>query len=176
MSNFKLTLSQGKTGETEIANWLMNRGNHILPIYEIAENQFKGPSLYASDGSDVIAPDMLVFSNGVIRFIEAKHKNAFSWYRTKGIWTTGIDKKHFYEYLKIRELLDIPVWILFLHKGGTAKDSPPSPAGLYGNDIDILRNCIDHESDKHGLYGMVYWNKDSLKYLADYPLSLEQAA
>lgn len=89
MSNFKLTLSQGKTGETEIANWLMNRGNHVLPIYEIAENQFKGPSLFVSNGSDVIAPDMLVFSNGVIRFIEAKHKNAFSWYRKKGYGLQG---------------------------------------------------------------------------------------
>lgn len=176
MSSFKLTLSQGKTGETEIANWLMSRGSHILPIYEIAENQFKGPSLYASNGSDVIAPDMLIFTNGEMRFIEAKHKNAFSWYRTKGIWTTGIDKKHFEEYKKLRELLNIQVWILFLHKGGAAKDSPPSPSGLYGNDIDILDKCIDHESSKHGPYGMVYWNKDSLKYLADYPLNQEKAA
>ena len=79
-------------------------------------------------------------------------------------------KKHFNEYLKIREDTKTPVWILFLHKGGQAKDSPPSPSGLFGNNIDVLKNCIDHSSGKHGRCGMVYWNKESLIKLASYPI------
>jgi len=43
MSNFKEKLAIGKTGESEIARWLISRGASILPVYEIAENQCELP-------------------------------------------------------------------------------------------------------------------------------------
>ncbi len=171
MRSFNQSLAEGKTGESQIAQWLKSKGSNILPIYEIADNQFKGPALYSKDGSTIIAPDMAVFNHKGITFIEAKHKNAFSWYRNKQIWTTGIDLHHFRQYKLFQNTVKLPVWILFLHRGGQAKDSPPSPAGLFGNDLIVLNGCIDHESDRHGRSGMVYWNKDSLIKLSEYPLS-----
>ncbi len=168
-AHFNQQLSIGKTGETEIAQWLINRGGSVLPIYEISENQYKGPALYIGNGG-VIAPDMICFNNGVMTFIEAKHKNAFSWYRIKQIWTTGIDVNHFEEYLRIQELTAVNVWILFLHRGGIAKDSPPSPSGLYGQKVRILNQTIDHKSDTFGKGGMVFWNRDTLIQLSEYPL------
>ncbi len=170
MANFHEALAQGKVGESEIARWLIKNGKNILPIYEISDYQFKGPALYCANGDSIIAPDMAVFSEKGLVFIEAKHKNAFSWYRNKGIWTTGIDKHHYNQYILFRNRLGFPVWILFLHRGGVAKDSPPSPAGLFGNNLSILSKCIDHESDRYGKHGMVYWNKESLIKLSDYPL------
>jgi len=170
MSNFDVKLAEGKTGESEIAEWLKANGSHILPIYEIADKQFKGPAMYQSNGETVIAPDMAVFNAYGITFIEAKHKNAFSAYRLKNIWTTGIDLHHFRQYQKFQAALKLPVWILFLHKGGQAKDSPPSPAGLFGNSLKKLVNSVDHQSDRHGKTGMVYWDKRSLIKLSDYPL------
>ena len=168
-AHFKKQLDIGKVGETEISKWLISRGANVLPVYEIAENQYKGPALYTMDGG-VIAPDIICFKKGKVTFIEAKHKNAFSWYRKKSIWTTGIDKKHFEEYVRIQDITEVEVWILFLHRGGIAKDSPPSPSGLYGESIEVLKRNIDHESNKFGKGGMVFWNRDTLKQLATYPL------
>lgn len=162
MSNFKEKLAIGKTGESEIARWLISRGASILPVYEIAENQFKGPAVYSADLS-IIAPDMLVFRDGKITFIEAKHKEAFSWHRITQQWVTGIDLKHYFEYQKIQETLKIPVWLMFLHRGGAAKDSEKSPAGLFGNSLDFLTKNENHRHNNWGNSGMVYWNINTLK-------------
>jgi hypothetical protein len=166
--NFSKRLPEGKTGETLIAQFLRSRGAHVLPVYEIAENQFKGPCLYAANGETVIAPDMLVFSGKGILFVEAKHKKAFTWYRKKQQFETGIDKHHYEQYLVLQDTLHIPVWLLFLHRGGIAKDSPESPSGLFGNSLDYLEKHISHNSDNWGKYGMVYWCIDDLKKLGDY--------
>lgn len=170
MPNFKESLAIGKTGESEIAQWLINRGASILPIYEIAENQFKGPSVYSADNINIIAPDMLVFKKGKITFVEAKHKEAFSWHRITSQWVTGIDLHHYFEYQKIQEKLDIPVWIMFLHRGGKAKDSEQSPSGLFSNSLDFLMQNENHRHENWGKSGMVYWNINALKKIAEHPL------
>lgn len=168
MSDFKKSLAVGKVGESLIADWLKSRGCHILPIYEIADNQFKGPALYTSDGGTIIAPDMVAFNKAGITFIEAKHKEAFTWYRKTATWQTGIDLKHFHEYKKMLSVLGYPIWLLFLHRGGQAKDSAPSPAGLFGNSLAVLQ--LMGREDKRWANGMIYWNIEDLIKLADYPL------
>lgn len=168
MSSFEESLEEGKRGETAIAKWLMGKGFNILPVYEVDQGHFKGPVLYSSDGGTLICPDLLCMDSRKIIWIEAKHKNAFSWYRKKSIWTTGIDLKHYNDYIQIALCVSFPVWLFFLHKGGVAKDSPPSPSGLFCNDIQTLRQTEDHRSMKWGPHGMVYWSKDSLIQIADY--------
>ena len=53
------------------------------------------------------------------------------------------------------------LWLLFLHApGAVAKDNPPGmvpPTGLFGGEVLRLAECIDHESDRWGNGGMVYW-------------------
>lgn len=167
---FEQRLQEGKTGESEIATWLRSRGSHVLPVYEIQPGQYKGPAVYAADGSEIIAPDILAFNVNGITWIEAKHKDAFTWHRKTGCFVTGIDIHHYYQYRKIMKLVDWPVWLLFLHRGGQAKDSPPSPSGLFGNDLSILVGCENHRHENWGKSGMVYWSKDRLKQLSAYPL------
>lgn len=43
-----------------------------------------------------------------------------------------------------------------------------SPHGLFGNEINTLKNCVDHEHKNHGPSGMVYWRVESLKPIARY--------
>lgn len=170
-ANFEKSLTQGKIGESEIAKWFKHKGYHILPIYEIEKNQYAGPALYASDGRSIIAPDMLIFGNKKsIYWIEAKHKNAFTWHRISKRFVTGIDLHHYKEYQKIRKLINWPIWLLFLHREGRAKDSPPGPSGLFGNDLDYLTQNENHRHSNWGKTGMVYWAVDKLKKMADYPL------
>lgn len=162
-------LKAGLLGESVIARWLIRRGYNILPAYEIEITHGKGPRLFTAN-AQLISPDMLVFNQNKIMWVEAKTKSAFTWHRDSKTWQTGIDYRHWCDYVRVANLTSWTVWILFLHKAGIqAKDTPPgmvSPCGLYGNSINVLSKCIHHRYDDFGPTGMVYWTIDSLKKLA----------
>lgn len=167
--SFAESLERGRMGESLIAGYLKGRGCHILPVYEIEESADKGPVFYRADGELLTAPDMFVFNGKKFFWVEAKHKSAFSWYRAGSIWTTGIDCHHFDEYLKIARCTDLPVWLLFLQREGTAKGTPAdmkSPTGLFGGEINYLHDNIDHSSARWGRYGMYYWSSGVLRKIA----------
>lgn len=166
---FAEKLNCGQVGESLIANWLRDRGWSVLPVYEKEIDSGKGPRLF-TPGENLIAPDMMAFRIGRedAYWVEAKHKTAFSLYRKTGCWTTGIDLVHYRHYCELDDTYTLPVWLLFLHLGGQAKDSPAdSPSGLFGREIAKLRKCESHRSDRWGSGGMVYWARESLIQLAN---------
>ena len=167
---FEKRLVEGKVGESEIAEWLKRRGHHILPVYEIEKDQYAGPSVYSCDGESIIAPDMLVFGGKKTFWVEAKHKEAFTLHRISGNMVTGIDLHHYEEYQRVQELVDWPIWLFFLHRGGQAKDSPISNSGLYGGELSYLSDNENHRHTNWGKTGMVYWAESSLKKISEYPL------
>lgn len=159
--SFSDMLKIGKAGESAIAQWLQRRGHHVLPVYEKIDMDFKGPVLYRPDGGQLVCPDLLVITHGGIAWIEAKHKTAFTWSRKYEAWNTGIDLHHYYAYIRVQnDLKHIPVWLMFLHQIGTAKDTPDgkaSPSGLFMASLRHLRQNECHRHENHGKYGMVYW-------------------
>lgn len=164
--NFSDNLRYGQAGESAIARWLRRNGATVLPVYEKIIDTGKGPQLFTPSRT-LVAPDILIYNGDEVMWIEAKHKTAFSWYRIGGRWTTGIDLRHYEDYCTVDDESPWPVWLLFLHRGGQAKDSPAnSPAGLFGNALSVLRQCESHRSDKWGRSGMVYWAIENLKLLA----------
>ncbi|MDP2676061.1 MAG: hypothetical protein Q8O83_00010 [bacterium] len=166
--NFNSNLKYGQVGESRIAEWLKSRGNSILPVYEIEKQTGKGPRLFSPDRS-IIAPDMFIFKGKDCFWIEAKHKTAFTWHRITNRWVTGIDLKHYGDYCIIDDYSPFPVWLLFLHEGGQAKDSPSdSPKGLFGNALEYLRTHENHRHENWGNSGMVYWAIEALKRM-QYP-------
>jgi len=102
-------------------------------------------------------------------FVEAKNKNAFTWHRITERWTTGIDLSHYNDYLEIMRKIDIPIYLIFNHRGGTAKDSEKSDSGLFAQDLRYLRNNENHRCGPkpHCKNGMVFWSKDNLKRIGD---------
>lgn len=168
-NQFEARLEQGKTGESLIARWLQRRGYNVLPAYEKEENEHKGPRIFSAT-RDLVAPDLLAFGapKGVVRvfWAEAKSKAAFTWHRITGTYQDGIDRRHWLDYLELRRRMLWDLWLLFLHApGGLAKDNPPNmvpPSGLFGGEVLQLAKCIDHESDKYGDGGMVYWRCEDL--------------
>ncbi len=165
--SFEQSLSFGQAGESSIAKWLKSRGNTVLPTYEKIIDNGKGPRIFLPD-SILVSPDFLCWNGQKVQWIEAKHKHAFTWHRLTQRWVTGIDLRHYRDYLKVAEQSPWPVWLLFLHDGGQAKDSPAnSPKGLFGNDIAYLRKPgnINHTHENWGRGGMVYWAVESLKKL-----------
>lgn len=174
--SFQQQYEYGKAAESCIARWLMRRGFSVLPVYEKIITEGKGPQLFSTDG-DFIAPDMLVIkSSREVLFVEAKHKNAFSWHRKTQRFVTGIDWHHYQDYQKVAKKTGIPLWILFLQEGGIAKDAPlthsNSPRGLFGNEIEILIKKQNHCHGNWGRFGMVYWAIESdggvLRQIASY--------
>lgn len=162
---FHRKLQFGKTGESLIAQWLRKRGHTVLPVYEKIIDEGKGPQLFLPDGC-LVAPDMLIYKGRNALWVEAKHKTAFTYHRITRRMVTGIDLNHYKDYLLVDDQSPWPVWLLFLQQGGQAKDSPPSPAGLFGNTLDALRVCENHRHQNWGKSGMVYWAIENLRLLA----------
>jgi len=163
---FETRLQQGQAGESAIARWLRSRGHAVLPAYEKIIDNGKGPRLFTRTGP-LVAPDLLVFQGTGVIWIEAKHKTAFTWHRATERWVTGIDLHHYEQYQLVSQQLRYPIWLLFLHDGGQAKDSPPdSPSGLFGNNLAYLTTHENHRHMNGGRAGMVYWAVSALVLLA----------
>jgi len=164
--SFSSQLSFGKVGESAIAEWFKRKGYAVLPVYEVEMNTGKGPQVFTLD-AELVAPDMLCFNGKRVYWIEAKHKSVFTWHRITGRWTTGIDKHHYEDYLRVAEKSPWPVWLLFLHRNGYT-DEPPHdcPAGLFGRELLYLREHENHQHKGWGKYGMVYWAHETLLQLA----------
>jgi hypothetical protein len=166
VSNFNEQLEFGQVAESKIAKWLIGRGCHVLPAYQILEKKSNGPQLFTNEG-EFVTPDMLVFCVAGAIWIEAKHKTAFSYHRKTERFVTGIDLHHWRDYLRVKSLTSIDCWLVFNHLGGSAKDSPPSPSGLFAGEVGRLQDCINHTHENWGRHGMVYWAIDSLTKISE---------
>lgn len=165
--SFEKNLGFGKVAESQIAQWLRRGGWAILPVYEKLIDEGKGPQLYTAS-TELVAPDLLAFRERRVLWIEVKHKTAFTWHRKTERWVTGIDQRHYEDYLSVEKQSPWPVYLLFLHRGGCAKDSPTdSPSGLFGERLSFLKENINHKHDKWGKGGMVYWWIGTLRKFTD---------
>lgn len=176
-AEFGRNLAWGQVGESDIARYLRRRGGHTIALCETAnEHEKHGPRLLGC-GEALTLPDLLSFRNGKASFIEAKQKKHFAWNRSKGVWVTGIDERHWHHYLKVQDRTAIPVWLLFLHKSDETPEwflrygAPPiCPSGLFAQEIQDLARCIfDRNVSKKGGATdkpMVYWHWRSLIRIA----------
>jgi hypothetical protein len=179
MGSFEKNLAQGQLGEGIISKWLQERGHSVFPAYQIEQHTGKGPQLFSA-ARDLVLPDLLVFKGKNIHWVEAKNKTCFSWHRITSRWTTGIDLRHYEEYQEVSERTELPVWLVFWHPKsqpdlrdldhGSPKECP---TGLFGGDIDRLKDCENHRAESfnhasntgHGKSGMVYWAVNNLQRL-----------
>lgn len=167
---FSEQLKRGQIGEGRIAAWLRGRGWSVLPVYDIEIDTGKGPRVFTPD-AQLIAPDILAFRAGDILWIEAKRKSVFTWHRITSRWVTGIDLHHYSQYLKVADLVEWPVWLLFLHENSSHPSRPnepwPCPTGLFGGSLKKLAKNENHRHENWGRSGMVYWSVDVLSKIAE---------
>jgi len=169
--DFHKNLAFGKIAESAITRWLIERGGLVMPVYEVEQDVDKVPRMFRQ-GESLIAPDLLTIGKTGPILIEAKHKRVFTWHRLTSQWTTGIDLRHYLDYLKVQDAIPFPIWLLFLHCSDQpdGRDRPYCPArcptGLFGGSLPTLRRCEHHRHANHGKSGMVYWSRESLKLIA----------
>lgn len=108
---FQQRLAFGQIAEGQIEAWLRRVHKFmILPAYEGGRDK-KGPRLFGYDEL-LITPDMLAIRGDETRWIEAKHKTYFAWYRKGKVWTTGIDLHHYLQYSRVADVTPWVVWLL----------------------------------------------------------------
>lgn len=178
--NFDANYAYGKIAESQIAQWLIRTfGYHLLPAYEIEIPSGKGPRLLGPYG-ELIAPDLLAIlfnhMEVLMQWYEIKHKERFTWRYISGQWQTGIDLRHFEDYIKVQEQTGIEVYLLFLHRSDLPslddlKHGSPKrcPTGLFGGSLRDLMHNWDHKDSydkKNRSFPMVYWNEKDLKQIA----------
>lgn len=171
MSVFQDKLAEGVIGEGIIARWLRARGHCVLPAYEKVIDDQKGPRLY-TPSQKLVAPDMLVFRGGNQLWIEAKTKTRFSWYARGGYFVTGINERHFLDYVEVERETGLSVWLLFLHRYADTwavdvqKWGAPAlcPTGLYACSLSTAES---HRANDGRGVPMIYWAFSVLRKLAD---------
>jgi hypothetical protein len=170
---FEQALTQGKAGESLLSKWLQNRGHDVFPAYKVEMEAAKGPQLFTRDGQFVL-PDFLAFRDGKAIWFEAKTKSRFTWHRQSERWTTGLDLRHYKEYLQVSERTRLPVVLLFWHPCGNPSPADLNhgcpaacPTGLFSGQLNILRTRYSHISNKWGNSGMIYWDVSALHKIAE---------
>ena len=84
----------------------------------------------------LITPDLLLMKKQQVKWVEAKHKNMATFFRKKWRWQTGIDKRHYEDYLKVQDRTPAwPIWLLFLQEVPLETNAPP---GLRSAQQDCL--------------------------------------
>jgi hypothetical protein len=163
--SFSEKLAAGLAGESVIASYYRRKGWDVLPVYEKAFNDHKGPRFFTA-AKELVAPDLLLMRPDRFCWIEVKRKTSFTWHRISRRWTTGIDRRHYEDYLEIAKRYP-DLYLLFLHETSFDRTHPavPCPTGLFGGRIDRLQKCVNHQSDNYAR-GMVYWALQSLTLIA----------
>jgi hypothetical protein len=165
LTSFKEKLEFGELGESLISRWARGaRGASVLPVYEKEIDNGKGPRFFLPNDEQIIAPDLLIVGQSMIR-TEAKHKSVFSWHRKTDCWVTGIDLRHYEHYLRLQEQCSIPIYLTFLHSDDhtAERDEPwPCPTGLFAAELSFLQKKENHRSANWGNGGMVYWAYETL--------------
>lgn len=100
---------RGRAAEQAISRWLQAEGWHILPAYDFSgKNGDKAPR-FSGLRSSLIVPDLLG-AKGLLRWYEVKWKHQAS----RG-WT-GIPLRHWHDYLEVRRISGVEVWLVFVHE------------------------------------------------------------
>ena len=166
--NFAKRYQFGRAGELEIQSRLKKAGYNILATCQIVpESGHGGPRIVTPTKNDPVVADFFVWRGVVSRWIEVKHKSAFSWYRKTSCWVTGINLHQYRDYQEIERTSPWPLWLFFLHDGDYAIGSPfpDSPSGLFGNKLSYLTAHEHHRATQWGSSGMVYWAIEQLEPL-----------
>lgn len=128
--SFEEKLAFGKEGEHEVGDYFLSRGYSLLPLYQFTDDL--APKVFY-EGTAAISPDIFVSGDNGTFWVEVKTKNR--WIKYNGVLETGLNERHYLEYLKIKNKTALPLYVIFNHK-------EDNPNGFYFVDITTPYNRI----------------------------------
>jgi hypothetical protein len=159
MTSFVGNLSFGHIAECQISRFLIKKNWGVIPAYEKLLKDQKGPRIFPSFQKEpYISPDLLIYKGQEVYWAECKNKTGVPYNRHRSIFTTGIDKVHFENYLKVDKETPWKVYVFFLHGDEVLEGTPEGcvpPSGLFTQWIGNLKLTINHECEKNA---MIYWD------------------
>lgn len=152
--SFEEKLAFGKEGEHEVGEYFMNRGYSLLPLYQFEDKL--APKIYTNSGV-IISPDIFVSGRHKAFWVEVKTKKR--WIKFKGTLETGLNNRHYDEYIKIRQNTGLPLYVVFNHK-------EDDPNGFFFVDIATpykrIWDGINCATGRRISPPLVLWNKEML--------------
>jgi hypothetical protein len=132
-TDFERALAYGAEGEHIVANWLLDRGSAVAPLYQYT-NHDQAPVILWDDSARrirCVLPDLHCYRDGAAYFAEVKRKNQWWHNRPLKCLETGMNVRLWHEYRRVREKTGCPVYIFFLHE-------TMEPTGLFYGEIEDL--------------------------------------
>lgn len=154
--SFKELLKEGEDGEKEVAEFLIKQGYSCLPFYQF-ESLSSAP-MVLSQNQNIISPDLLMLKQNKTFWLEVKTKNRWSQNRNREL-ETGCDYRHYKNYMSIKKITGLEVWLAFNHK----KDNV-NQIYVLNTDVKYSRywdGINEHTGDKI-TSPKVLWNKTML--------------
>jgi Holliday junction resolvase-like predicted endonuclease len=110
--SFRELLAFGEEGEKQVAEYLIQKGVHVLPLY-----QFKATHapIILNNQTHYISPDLTCFKDSICFFVEVKSKNRWAINRNKNKIETGCDFYHYSNYLELSKKTKIDLFLIFNH-------------------------------------------------------------
>lgn len=120
--NFSDLLKFGEEGEKDIALFLINKGYHVLPLYQFEADI--APKIFGDNA--YVSPDLVVFKDKACTFVEVKRKTR--WIKYKGVIETGCNHRTYLHYKEIAKKTGIDLFMVFKHES-------INPIGIYSVNV-----------------------------------------
>lgn len=155
--SFEAQLAYGQEGEHIVAEWLIDKGTAVVPLYQFTNHGSAPFVLWDDRGEPIKAtlPDLQCYQNGKAFMAEVKRKRQW-WY---GEHTeTGVDIRLWNQYRNVRSKTGAPVYLCFLQE-----EKPPT--GLFVGEVMEL----EAKGPRHWTEGtqLVFFRHEWLKKCAD---------
>jgi len=157
--SFEDRLEHARRVEQDVAAWLMRRNWLVLPVYDYSGQQDdKAPKLQAARRRDsLVAPDLLAARGGAHLWFEVKWKAAATLHRKTDTLETGLNLRHWRDYVAIKRESGADVWIVFVHE---------AEAEIRAAEVSQLaRSARIYDGAKMGRGGMVFFPYRQIKRL-----------
>lgn len=162
-NSFEQQLKFGEEGEHEVARLLIEKGISVMPLYQFNPDH---PPYILTKVNSYISPDLICFGRDSI-FIEVKSKN--QWVYFNGRRETGFNKRHYDDYLNVKNATGKKLYIFFNHVNNN-KNIPYNeshPVGIYYVELENYTRFWDGSvNGKHVHKPTIFYNYDVLEKLS----------
>jgi len=167
MNSYEENLPYGHAAERDVAKVFDLKGYTSWRIKKYRDDpNGRGSQFEHVDGSDYVAPDLLVYNKRNARIVDVKHMATCGYY--KGVWTVPLNHSDFLKYVEMNNKSMIKLCIVWVIDGGV-KDGMISPSGKFCQDVEFLAGNSHSICEKKNL---IFWKVHDLQDLHQWSMPI----